>query len=50
MAYWEFSSLTTGMIKDLFAGKRIQEQGRLLWALLVGAGSRLVWNQRLRKV
>jgi glycosyltransferase involved in cell wall biosynthesis len=50
MAYWEFSCLTTRMIKNLFAGKRIQEQGRLLWALLVGAGSRLVWNQRLRKV
>jgi GT2 family glycosyltransferase len=50
MAYWEFSSLTKGMIKDLFAGKKIQEQGRLLWALLVGAGGRLAWNPRIRRV
>ena len=50
MAYWEFSSLTKGMIKDLFAGKRIQEQGRLLWALLVGVGGRLAWNPRIRRV
>jgi len=50
MAYWEFSSLTKGMIKDLFAGKKIQKQGRLLWALLVGAGGRLAWNPRVRRV
>jgi GT2 family glycosyltransferase len=50
MAYWEFSSLTKGMIKDLFAGKKIQEQGRLLWALLVGAGGRLAWNPLIRRV
>ncbi len=50
MAYWEFSSLAKGMIKDLFAGKKIQEQGRLLWALLVGAGGRLAWNSRIRRV
>ncbi len=50
MAYWEFSSLIKGMIKDLFAGKKIQEQGRLLWALLVGAGGRLAWNPRIRRV
>src|SRR5260370_32696836 len=49
MAYWEFSSLAKGMIKDLFAGKKIQEQGRLLWALLVGAGGRLAWNSRIRR-
>lgn len=50
MAYWEFSSLTKGMFKDFFAGKKIQEQGRLLWALLVGAGGRLAWNPRIRRV
>lgn len=50
MAYWEFSSLTKGMIKDLFAGRKIQEQGRLLWALLVGAGGRLAWNPLIRRV
>ncbi len=50
MAYWEFSSLTKGMIKDLFAGRKIQEHGRLLWALLVGAGGRLAWNPRIRRV
>jgi len=50
MAYWEFSYLTKGMIKDLFAGKKIQKQGRLLWALLVGAGGRLAWNPRVRRV
>jgi GT2 family glycosyltransferase len=50
MAYWEFSSLTKGMIKDLFAGKKVQEPGRLLWALLVGAGGRLAWNPRIRRV
>jgi glycosyltransferase involved in cell wall biosynthesis len=50
MAYWEFSSLTKGMIKDLFAGKKDQEPGRLLWALLVGAGGRLAWNPRIRRV
>jgi GT2 family glycosyltransferase len=50
MAYWEFSSLTKGMFRDLFAGKRIQEHGGLLWALLVGAGGRLAWNPRIRRV
>jgi GT2 family glycosyltransferase len=50
MAYWEFSSLTKGMIKDLFAGRKIQEHGRLLWALLVGAVGRLAWNPRIRRV
>jgi glycosyltransferase involved in cell wall biosynthesis len=50
MAYWEFSSLTKGMIKDLFTGKGIQEQGRLIWALLVGVGGRLAWNPVIRRV
>lgn len=50
MAYWEFSSLTKGMFKDLFTGKKIQEQGGLLWALLVGAGGRLAWNPRIRRI
>ena len=50
MAYWEFSSLAKGMIKNLVTGKKIQEQGRLLWALLVGAGGRLAWNPRVRRV
>src|SRR5258708_9288447 len=50
MAYWEFSSLTKGIVKDLFAGKKTQEQGRLLWALLAGAGGRLAWNPRIRRV
>jgi glycosyltransferase involved in cell wall biosynthesis len=50
MAYWEFSSLMKGMIKDLFAGKRVQEQGGLLWGLLVGAVSRLAWNPLIRRV
>ena len=50
MAYWEFSTLAKGMIKNLFAGKKIQEPGRLLWALLVGAGGRLAWNPRVRRV
>ena len=50
MAYWEFSSLTKGTIKDLFAGKKFQEPGRLLWALLVGVSGRLAWNSRIRKV
>jgi GT2 family glycosyltransferase len=50
MAYWEFSSLTKEMIKDLFTGKRIRGHGRLLWALLVGVGGRLAWNPRIRRV
>jgi glycosyltransferase involved in cell wall biosynthesis len=50
MAYWEFSSLTKGTIKDLFAGRKFQEPGRLLWALLIGASGRLAWNPRIRKV
>jgi glycosyltransferase involved in cell wall biosynthesis len=50
MAYWEFSSLTKGMFRDFFAGRKIQMQGRLLWALLVGAGGRLVLNPRIRQV
>ena len=50
MAYWEFSSLTKGMLKDFFSGKKIQEHGRLLWALLVGAGGRLAWNPWIRRV
>jgi GT2 family glycosyltransferase len=50
MAYWEFSSLTREMIKDLFAGKKFKEKGRLLWGLLVGAGGRLAWNPRIRRV
>lgn len=50
MAYWEFSSLAKGMIKNLLTGKKIQEQGRLLWALLVGVGGRLAWNPRVRRV
>jgi GT2 family glycosyltransferase len=49
MAYWEVASLTKGMIRDLFVGKKIQEHGRLLWALLAGAGGRLVWNPRIRR-
>jgi len=50
MAYWEIVSLTKGMIRDLFSGKKIEERGRLLWALLVGAVGRLAWNPRIRRV
>ena len=50
MAYWEFSSLTKEMIKDLFTRKKIREHGGLLWALLVGVGGRLAWNQHTRRV
>jgi len=50
MAYWEVSSLTKGMLKDLFAGRRFQEQRSLLWALLVGASGRLAWNPKVRRI
>jgi hypothetical protein len=49
MAYWEVSSLTKGMLKDFFAGRKFREQRSLLWALLVGAGGRLAWNPKVRR-
>ena len=50
MAYWEVSSLTKGMLKDLFAGRKFREHRSLLWALLVGAGGRLAWNPKVRRI
>lgn len=50
MAYWEGSSLTKSFFKDLFAGRKFEEQRRLLWALLVGASARLAWNPRVRRI
>jgi glycosyltransferase involved in cell wall biosynthesis len=50
MAYWEVSSLARTLSKELFAGKAIADEKRILWALLVGAGSRLVWNPQLRRI
>lgn len=49
MAYWEVLSLTKSLFKDLSSGRKFDEQRRLLWALLVGAGGRLAWNPRVRK-
>jgi hypothetical protein len=49
MAYWEVSSLSKSLLKDLFAGREFKEQRRLLWALLVGATGRLAWNPHVRK-
>lgn len=41
MAYWETSSLSKGLFKGLFAGTKVADQARVLWALLVGAAYRL---------
>lgn len=49
MAYWEVSSLTRGFFRQLLKGHTFQEQGQLLWALLIGAGYRLAWNCRLQR-
>ena len=45
MAYWEFLSLAKTLSKELFTSKAVADEKRVLWALLVGAGSRLVWNR-----
>jgi hypothetical protein len=50
MAYWEISSLSKSLLKDLLAGRKFKEQRRLLWALLVGAGGRLAWNPRISRI
>ncbi|HXJ06008.1 MAG TPA: glycosyltransferase family A protein [Candidatus Acidoferrum sp.] len=50
MAYWEISSLLKKMLKNFLSGKKIQEQGSILWALLAGAGGRLLWNPWIRKI
>jgi glycosyltransferase involved in cell wall biosynthesis len=49
MAYWEVSALSKSLLKDMFAGRKFQEHGRLLWALLVGATGRLAWNSHVRR-
>lgn len=49
IAYWEVLSLTRGLLRDLFSGQRIEQERRLLWALLVGACYRLAWNMRVQK-
>jgi GT2 family glycosyltransferase len=36
MAYWEVRSLSLSLLKDLFAGRTIREQMRLLWFLFTG--------------
>ncbi|HKV25998.1 MAG TPA: glycosyltransferase family 2 protein [Candidatus Acidoferrum sp.] len=49
MAYWEISSLTKSFFSRLFRGRAFQEQGRLLWALFLGAVYRLAGNLRFQK-
>jgi glycosyltransferase involved in cell wall biosynthesis len=49
ISYWEVSSLTKGLLRELFRGQKIYQERRLLWALLVGACYRLAWNLSVQK-
>jgi hypothetical protein len=49
MAYWEVSSLSKGMIRELRAGDKLNGYSRLLWALFLGAGYRLASSLRYQK-
>ena len=49
MAYWEVSSLSKGMIRELRTGDKLNGYNRLLWALCLGAGYRLASSLRYQK-
>src|SRR5712691_11211100 len=49
ISYWEVSSLTKGLLRELFRGHKMYQERRLLWALLVGACYRLAWNLSAQK-
>jgi glycosyltransferase involved in cell wall biosynthesis len=49
ISYWEVSSLTKGLLRELFRGQKIYQERRFLWALLVGACYRLAWNLLAQK-
>lgn len=48
MAYWEVSSLAGKLLETFFTTEKQNGQAGFLWALLVGAMRRLVWNQTVR--